>query len=188
MRRRLFLRVLLSGVLGASVAGAAVAHTPYRQWKVLRQRFLLVHSSRADPVSDEIAEQIVVIFDRVLPQANAMVARAPDEQRIASLITTGQAVLAVMRQDQAIDLYRQQGGFQDYQGGMLRALVSIGDHILVTSEHFPRHHAWLVTSALVENDAELDVRVVTGSTDSDAVPPHEGALSFARGEPLEITE
>jgi len=117
-----------------------------------------------------------------------MVARAPDEQRIASLITTGQAVLAVMRQDQAIDLYRRQGGFQDYQGGMLRALVSIGDHILVTSEHFPRHHAWLVTSALVENDAELDVRVVTGSTDSDAVPPHEGALAFARGEPLQIAE
>lgn len=154
----------------------------------MRQRFLLVHSSRTDPVSDEMADQIVVIFDRVLPLANAMVARAPDEQRIASLITTGQAMLAVMRQDQAIDLYRQQGGFQDYQGGILRSLVSIDDHILVTSEHFPRHHAWLVTSALAENDAELDVRVVTESTGSDAVPPHEGALAFARGEPLEIAE
>jgi hypothetical protein len=117
-----------------------------------------------------------------------MVARAPDEQRIASLITTDQAVLAVMRQDQAMDLFRQQGGFQDYQGGLLRALVAIDDHILVTSEYFPRHHAWLVTSALVDNDAELHVRVVTGSTDGDAVPTHEGALAFARGEPLEIAE
>jgi len=117
-----------------------------------------------------------------------MVARAPDEQRIASLITTGQAMLAVMRQDQAIDLYRQQGEFQDYQGGTLRALVSIDDHILVTSERFPRHHAWLVTSALVENGTELNVRVVTDATDSGAVPPHEGALAFARGELLEVPE
>lgn len=117
-----------------------------------------------------------------------MVARAPDEQRIASLITTGQAVLAVMRRDQAIDLYRQQGAYQDYQGGILRALVAVDDHIVVTSEHFPRHHAWLVTSALVENDAKLDVQVATGSADGDAVPTHEGALAFARGEPLEIAE
>jgi len=188
MRRRLFLRALLSGVLSASVAGGAIAHTPYRQWKVLRQRFLLVHSSRTDPVSDGIADQMVVVFDRVLPEANAMVARAPDEQRIASLITTGQAVLAVMQQDQAVDLYRQQGAYQDYQGGMLRALVAIDDHIVVTSENFPRHHAWLVTSALVEKDAGLDVRVATGSTDSNAVPTHEGALAFARGEPLEVAE
>ena len=81
------------------------AHTPYRQWKILRQRFLLVHSSRSDPVSDEIAESMVEILDRVLPKARAMVARAPDEQRIASLMTTGQAVLAVMRTDLAVDLY-----------------------------------------------------------------------------------
>lgn len=188
MKRRRFLRVLLSGVLSASVTGAAIAHTPYRQWKVLRQRFLLVHSSRTDPVSDEIADRIVVIFDRVLPQANAMVARAPDEQRIASLMTTAQAVLAVMREDLAIDLFRQQGEFANYQGEMLRALVSIGDYVLVTSERFPRHHAWLVTSALVENDAGLDVRVVTDSTGNDVVPPHEGALAFARGEPLEVVE
>ena len=178
----------MSGAVSALVAGAAIAHTPYRQWKVLRQRFLLVHSSRTDPASDEIADQIVVTFDRVLPEANAMVARAPDEQRIASLITTGQAVLAVMRQDQAIDLYRQQGAYQDYQGGILRALVAVDDHIVVTSEHFPRHHAWLVTSALVEKDAKLDVRVATGSADGDAVPTHEGALAFALGEPLEIAE
>ena len=188
MRRRLFLRVLLSGALCASAAGAAIAHTPYRQWTVLRQRFLLVHSSRTDPVSDTIADQIVVILDRVLPKANALVARTPDEQRIASLITTGQAMLAVMRQDRARDLFHQKGEFQDYQGGMLRALVSIDDHILVASEGFPRHHAWLVTSALVENGAELNVHVATNSTNGDAVPPHEGALAFARGEPLEIAE
>ena len=187
MRRRLFLRMLVSGVLTVPVAGAAIAHTPYRQWTVLRQRFLLVHSSRTDPVSDAIADQIVEILDRVLPQANAMVARAPDEQRIASLITTGQAVIAVMRADRAVDLFRRQGEFKDYQGEMLRALVEIDDHIVVTTEAFPRRHGWLVTSALVEGGGQLGVRVVTDSTGSDVLP-HEGALAFARGEPLKVSE
>lgn len=188
MRRRLFLRTLVFGALTVPVAGAAIAHTPYRQWTILRQRFLLVHSSRTDSVSDAIADQIVVILDRVLPQANAMVARAPDEQRIASLITTGQAVLAVLRADRAGDLFRRQGEFQGYQGEMLRALVEIDGHILVTTEAFPRKHGWLVTSALVENGAELGVRAVTDATSAGTVLPHEGALAFARGEPLEAAQ
>ena len=184
MKRRSFLRFIVSAAVTVPFAGAAIAHTPYRQWTVLRQRFLLVHSSRTDPESDLIAEQIVEVLDRVLPQANAMVARAPDEQRIASLITTGQAMLAVLRADRATDLFRQQGEFEDYQGGMLRALVSIDDHLLVTTEAFPRNHGWLVTSALVENATELGVRTVQETGSRDDVTPHEGALAFARGEPL----
>ena len=180
--------MLVAGLLTAPAAGKAIAHTPYRQWKILRQPFLLVHSSRTDPASDEIADQIVVILDRVLPKANAMVARAPDEQRIASLITTGQAVLAVLRADRAGDLFHRQGEFQNYQGGLLRALVSIDGHILVTTENFPRQHGWLVTSALVENGAELGVRVVTDDAGNEAVLPHEGALAFARGEPLDLAQ
>jgi hypothetical protein len=184
MKRRLLLRALLSGVLTAPIAGAAIAHTPYRQWKILRQRFLLVHSSRTDPVSDAIAEQLVEELDRVLPQAKAMVARAPDEQRIASLMTTGQAVLAVLRADRATDLFRQQGEFEGYRGETLRSLVSIDDHILVTTQAFPRHHGWLVTSALVEEGGVPGVRIVDDATGDDGVPLHEGALSFLRGEPL----
>ena len=41
---------------------------------------------------------------------------------------------------------------------------------------------------LVENGAQLDIRVVDDSTNSDAVFVHEGALAFARGEPLEAAE
>jgi hypothetical protein len=81
-----------------------------------------------------------------------------------------------------------QSEFQDYQGGMLRALVEIDTHILVTTESFPRHHGWLVTSVLVENGAGLDIRVVTDSAGGGAVLPHEGALAFAPGEPLEVVQ
>jgi hypothetical protein len=188
MRRRLFFRYLLAGVLSAPLARAANAHTPYRQWKILRQRFLLVHSSRTDPVSDDIAEGIVDILDRVLPKANAMVARAPDEARIASLITTGQAVLAVMRADRAVELYQRSGAFGDFEGGQLRTLVAIGDHLLVTVASFPDHHAWLVTAALVENGNELGVRLPDEAAGSHSVPLHEGAAGFSRGESLEVQE
>ncbi len=185
MKRRAFFGAFAALALGISFTRVASAHTPYRQWKILRQRFLLVHSSRSDPVSDEIAEAVVELFDRVLPKANAMVARAPDEQRIASLLTTGQAVLAVMRADLAADLYRSEGAFRDFPGGQLRALVSVGDHLLVSVTSFPRHHAWLVTAALVENGGALGVRLPGPGDGDGAVPLHDGAHAFANGESLE---
>ena len=188
MSRREFFRLLLIGALGASLAPEVSAHTPYRQWKVLRERFLLVHSTRTDPVSDSIAEQLVAILDEVLPEANAMVARAPDEQRIASLMTTGQAVLSVMRSDQAEDLYLGRGAFHDFKGEQLRWLVAIGGYRLVTVASFPQHHAWLVTAALSENGAALDIRPPLNNADGTSVPPHPGALAFARGEPLEAQQ
>ncbi len=187
MTRRDLLRAFLAAVLTVPLAGAVHAHTPYRQWKVLRQRFLLVHSSRTDPVSDEIAEQLVAILDRVLPEAHAMVARAPDQQRIASLLTTGQAVLAVMRTDETSALYERRGEFREMEGQQLRTLVRIGDHQLVTVASFPRHHAWLVTAALSENGAEFGIRVAE-QNDDDGAPPHDGALAFANGEALEAQQ
>jgi len=185
MKRRAFLLSLPALALSMSFTREVSAHTPYRQWKILRQRFLLVHSSRSDPVSDEIAESMVEILDRVLPKARAMVARAPDEQRIASLMTTGQAVLAVMRTGLAVDLYRSDGAFRDFEGGQLRSLVSVGDHLLVSVTSFPRHHAWLVTSALAENGSELGVRLPDWSAADGEVPLHDGARAFANGESLE---
>jgi hypothetical protein len=97
-------------------------------------------------------------------------------------------VLALMRADRAGDLFRRQSEIQDYQRGMLRTLVEIDTHILVTTESFPRHHGWLVTSALVENGAQLNIRVVTGSAGGGAALSREKALAFARGEPLEVVQ
>ncbi len=185
MKRRVFFRLMLAWTLSTSFTRMASAHTPYRQWKILRQRFLLVHSSRNDPLSDALAEGMVEILDRVLPKANAMVARAPDEQRIASLMTTGQAVLAVMRADLAVDLYRSDGAFSDFAGGQLRSLVRVGDHLLVSVAAFPRHHAWLVTAALAEHGGLLDVRLPDPGAEYGGVPLHDGARAFANGESLE---
>ena len=188
MQRREFLLLALTSALSVCFVPIGQAHTPYRQWKVLRQRFLLVHSSRTDPVSDDIAEELVDILDQVLPQARAMVARARDQQRIASLMTTGQAVLSVMRSDEAEDLYQRRGEFIDYDGGQLRWLVAIGDYRLVTVASFPRHHARLVTAALAENGAALGIRAPISGVADGPMPPHDGALAFVNGESLDAQQ
>ncbi len=168
----------------ACAAAPARPHTPYRQWKVLRQRFLLVHSTRTNPESDRIAEALVATLQRVLPEAQAKVARAVHEQRLASLLTTGQAMLAVMRAHEARDLHRQAGDFAGYQGAQLRSLLAVDDQLLVTVDTFPRHHAWLVTAALVENPGGIKVNLPDGGEP----PPHPGAAAYARGEALDAQE
>lgn len=178
MNRRTFLALVV-----ALLAPGARAHSPYRQWKVMRQRYLLVHSTRTDPRGDQIAEKLVAIMQRVLPEANAMVGRAPDAQRIASLLTTGQAMLAVMRPADARDLFLERGAFGAYKGAQLRLLAQTDDRVLATVESFPAHHAWLVAAALMENPDALSIRVPDSI--QGELPVHRGAASYARGEPLE---
>jgi hypothetical protein len=174
--------LLFAGALW--LAAPALAHTPYRQWKVLRQRFLLVHSTREDPAGDALAERVVAALDRVLPEARAMVARAPDLVRVASLMTTGQAVLAVMREPEAIAMHAADGRFTGLRGEVLRSLLALDQYLLVTVQDLPRHHAWLLASALLETQVALQARVPA----DNALPVHPGALAFARGEPLEKQE
>ena len=155
-------------------AAPALAHTPYRQWKVLRERYLLVHSTRSDAGGDQLAEALVAVLQRVLPQANALVSRTRDEKTLAGLLTTGQAVLAVLRAGEAQELYRR-------DGAMLRRLLSIDGHDLVTVESFPRHHGWLVSAALLENKGALPIKL----PEPGVVPIHPGSKAYAGGEPLE---
>lgn len=141
---------------------------------MLRERYLLVHSTRSDAAGDELAEALVAVLQRVLPQANALVSRTRDERSLAGLLTTGQAVLGVLRTADAEALYRD-------DGRMLRRLLAVGERDLVTVETFPRHHGWLVSAALLENKGSLPVTIPRGGV----VPVHPGTLAYSRGEPLE---
>jgi len=164
----------------------ARAHTPYGRWKLLRQRHLLIHSTRSDPASDAIAEKLVATLKRVLPKANPLVARAPDSQRIASLLTTGQAVLAVMRPNEAAKLFKGEVPFGAFSVGSLRVVLQVEGHVLVSVADFPAHHAWLLAAALTEGAGSA-----SNSVPSDAelgVPVHPGAAAFRRGEPLEAMQ
>lgn len=182
--RRVFLLSLATAVVHTA-AGPAFAHSPYRQWKVLRQRFLLVHSTRSDPAGDALAERLVAVLQGVLPEANALVGRSRDETRLAALLTSDQAMLAMMRAGDAQDLFLGRSAFAGQDGRGLRRLLAVESHVLATVEAFPRHHAWLVSAALTENAGGLSVRVPRA--EESAVPVHPGALAYARGEPLDAS-
>lgn len=175
--------------LGAVAAGTLLAaHTPYNQWKVFRKRFLLVHTSREDMPSDELGERIAAVLREGLPASRAQVVRTPTVARIASLMSTAQADVAVVSRANAFALSKAAPPFQDYFATPLRVIVESATHQFVSREDFPFHHAWLIARAIVEagniDGLVVPMRDATIALAQDTIPTHEGAAAFARGEPL----
>jgi hypothetical protein len=177
MERRLFLVLLASSASSLLLAG----HTPYMQWKLYRQAHLLIFTTRDDAGSDDLGERIAKRLRETLPDSQAQVARAPDVARIASLITSGQADVAVLSHANAAALFARQEPFADYPATALRVLVETAHYQLVCREDFKLDHAYLVAEALV---GDPGVPALTVPAGAEPVPPHAGALAFVRGEPL----
>jgi hypothetical protein len=173
-------RRFLAGAL-AVLATPAAAHAPYRQWKVFRQRYLLITTSRTDLQGDALGDRFVAILAEELPESRAMVSRAINLQRIASLITTDQANLAILDRASARALALGDLPFQDYGPFPLQAIVQNEDHVLVCREDVPLHHGYVIAATLMGHDDELGIRIAQGGD----LPVHAGAAAFARGETVE---
>ena len=162
----------LLGLAIALAATPAVAHTPFRQWLVYRQKHLLIGAHRGDSRTYELAREVVAGLARALPGARARVARGPGPERIASLIGTGQLFLAVLSSDQASRMARAAAPFAGYRPTPTHALVDLGgQYLLLAAPGFPVDHARLMTAAvqhagLGTNPMSLDLEV------------HPGAIAF----------
>jgi hypothetical protein len=176
MHRRHFLALAALGL------PLLMGHTPYRQWKLYRQTHLLIFTTKDDPASDELGERIAARLREVLPDSKAQVARAPHAQRIASLITTGQADVAVLSRADASALALRQPPFGDYLPVALRVLAQTAQHQLVCREDFKAQHAWLVAEALAGEAVPGLVLPQDAPGNGDAVPAHAGTAAFVRGE------
>jgi len=179
MKRRVFVRIGVAGVAWFALSG----HTPYRQWKVYRQKHLLIGSCKADPPSYALAVKIVEALLHGLPESSARASRAPDQRRVASLLASDQWQVAVMRRQDAADLAAGRGLFETVGAVPLRSLFAMGDHLLVCRPDVPDRHAWLVTATLTEKAADIPDGVPPGPG-AGAVPAHPGALAYADGVPL----
>ncbi|MBI1395172.1 MAG: hypothetical protein GC151_04260 [Betaproteobacteria bacterium] len=179
-RRRL---LSLAGAVGACALLAA--HTPYRQWVIMRRRFLLVLTSREDPGSDALGERIAAVLLSRLPSSRAEVVRGPTDARVASLLSTGQMDVAVVSHSHALALSRGAPPFADFPATPLRVIVENGDYAFVCRDDFPVHHGYLVAQALMADREQLGVTVPDREAGSSAalghVPTHAGALAFLRG-------
>jgi hypothetical protein len=173
-------RFLLAAVLGTAALPAA-AHTPYRQWGIFRQRYLLITTSRTDPAGDALGDRFAEVLLEELPESRAMVSRAIDLNRIASLITTNQANIAILERTSALAFVRGDTPFADFGPFPLQAIVRTDDHCLVCRDDVPLHHGYLIAAALMDHGADLGIRIA----EPGELEVHPGAAAFARGEVVE---
>jgi hypothetical protein len=179
MSRRRFLRLGVAGTAWFALTG----HTPYRQWKVYRQKHLLIGSCRTDPPSYPLAQRVAETLVRWLPESKARASRAPDQRRIASLLASNQWQVSVLSRGDAADLAAGRGRFEPVGSLPLHSMFAMGGHLLVCRVDFPVRHAWLVAATLTENAAAIPGGhpVETGL---GTIPVHPGAQAYAAGAPL----
>ncbi len=178
MQRRGFLSGLLAGAALLICAG----HTPYNQWVVYRKRTLLIGSVRSDPATYKLAEQVAAILAEALPKSRARLSRAPNYERLASLLATSQLSVAVLAKEQAKAMAGATSPYEQFDPVPLRALYDLGDYLLVGHADFPAHHAYLVAQTLQESGGSLG-GTLPKQQDAAAIQVHQGTGAFARGEP-----
>jgi len=155
--RRLLLVMMIS-LLAAPVT-ALQAHTPYGQWDSYRIRHLQVLTARSDLVGDAIADQWVAVLAEHLPKSKAVVSRARDFKRVASLLKTDQAKVAVLSYEHAQSMVNGSTPFEEFGPLALQILLDNGEYLLVAREDLPKEHGFLVVDTLLENSAGLQLSV-----------------------------
>ncbi len=159
---------------------------------VYRATHLIILTSRDDLAADELGETFAAVVREALPDSKARVGRGPRVQRIASLIATRQADVAVVSRENALAMYRGEAPFQEVGPIALRVLVQTDDYCLICREDFLPQHGYLVAEALMAYAAtdqgfQLGLHV-PGRTTSDArqIPAHAGALAFAEARRINV--
>ncbi len=175
--RRLFVGWMLACVF-ANWAPSAGAHTPYQQWVVYRKKHLLIGTCRADLGSYPFGKTLSEVLAMELPESKARVARAPTQERLASLLTTDQLSLILLSHQEAKQLYKGEPPFDDYGPYDLKTVYPFDDYLLVSGNSFPDFHAWLVAQSLAEKYALTEKHAI----EKLPVPVHPGLQAHLAGE------
>ena len=184
MERRKFLVSGALGVASACWAVRAAAHTPYRQWDIFRQRYLQILTSRTDLDGDALGDVWVALLRDKLPLSRALVSRARDMVRLASLLKTDQGKLAILSYTDAEAMFSGKAPFDEYAPLPLEVMLDHGAHLLVTRKDLPLHHGFLITATLMEQARTLNLSVPAEGRFGMAV--HAGAQAYLRGEKPEM--
>ena len=184
MQRRPFLsRLTLTSALALFPVFKALAHTPYRFWDVFRKRNMQILTSHADYTGDDTGDTWVAVLRENLPLSRAMVSRAHDMPRIASLLKTDQVKIAVLSYMHARLMFTGEPPFEEYAPLPMEILIDNGKYLLVTRPDLPLYHGYLVTTALMEAADKL--QLVNPGKGHFGMSVHAGAQACYRGEKLE---
>lgn len=160
-------------------ASTSFAHTPYAQWDAYRERHFQVLSARTDLVGDSIADQWVAVLTEHLPASKAVVSRARNMVRIASLLKTDQAKVAVLSYTDAKAMSEGAGQFEEFGPLPLQLLVDDGSYLLVTRSDLPEEHGFMVVSTLMEDKDKYNLSVPVDGL--FGMPVHPGAFLALEG-------
>jgi len=178
-RRTLLTASFATGVLGMGVS-AVQAHTPYHQWKVYRQRHLLIGASQEDTPTYPLVKSIVTVLHEYLPEASARVTRARTRYRLGSLFSTDQLQFILVSVSDVIDIANGQGDFSEFGPVNLGIVYQFGAHRLIARTDVPDHHAWLITRTLMDYGSSIP-GATTPEKNSFAL--HPGTRTAIRLEP-----
>lgn len=160
------------------------AHTPYAQWDLFRKRNLQILTSHSDLPGDIIGDEWVDFLRQKLPLSRAMVSRARDVVRVASLLKTDQSKLAVLSYQHAQALMTSAAPFEDYKEMPLQIMFDNGSHVLVARENLPLHHGFLIAVTLLEQAGPM--RLTVPLKGKFGMQVHPGARAAALGEKIEM--
>ncbi len=186
--------VSTSGVVGMLALLAltwvfGTGHTPYRQWVVFRERHLFVVTGRTDGMSYELGKRVAKVLAAHLPDSRARVTRAPNMERIGSLISTKQFDVALLSRHHAVAMLHGSAPFKEFGPVPLRAIIELGDYLLVCRADFPERHAYLVAKTLTSHRAKLPSaypgKPQAAAETTAAVPLHPGVSAFIEGRQLQ---
>ncbi|MEM8604041.1 MAG: hypothetical protein AAGF24_09420 [Cyanobacteria bacterium P01_H01_bin.121] len=144
MKRRDFYQ----GGLAAIAVWPALGHTPFPQWKVYRQVHLFVVVDREDATAYDLGQAIATTLATELPESRALLTRARDRLRLASLISTHQLDLALIQRSDFMAWQQGEPPFNQLESVPLQILFERGDYVLVSREDLRTDHAALVSQTL----------------------------------------
>ena len=143
MKRRSFLTSLL-------LAPAALAHSPWGQYVVYRQKHLLILSSKTDPDSYPYSEVLVDAINREEPQAKARAARAKDINRCYNLILTNQMQFMLLPRQTTNAMRENTGQFSDRESLPIKTMYEFGDLVLSVRSDMEDNIVRIVTYSILE--------------------------------------
>lgn len=151
MLRRAFLAAIPTFLLPA----IAMAHSPWGQYAVYRQKHLLVLSTRDDAESYPYSKILVDAINRTAPEADARPARAINLDRAYNLLRTDQFQFALLSTINVEAMRSATGLFRGKSPVDLKTIYKFENLEFVVRADFPDNLVAIVTDAVLSNLGSL---------------------------------
>ncbi|MEL6381030.1 MAG: hypothetical protein AAFQ89_00870 [Cyanobacteria bacterium J06626_18] len=127
-----------------AIALLPLAHTLFPQWKVYRKLHLFIVVNREDAVAYDLGQAIAPTLADEIPESRALVTRARDSLRLASLISTQQLDVALLPRSELTAWQDHQYPYDQLQSTSLKELFAVEDYVLISRDDFRSEHAaWI---------------------------------------------